>query len=284
MVLRAYRLVPCRDCGTWNIDPRPSAAAQAALHDSDVYHEHPYLTHRRTSVSARDRRCAAIFKRLGMFLDLASLRDQRVLDIGCDTGQFISSAARQFGIVPVGLDVAHLAIVQARSAGVDAYHCTVEEAPASLRDFPVIMAIDVIEHVPDPDRFCRAIADRLRPGGVAYIETPNVDSTVYRFGRALCAASGGRPASTWHRLFPQEHIQYFRRDGLRRVAERAGLRVLMHESRVLPPAEIAVGRITRTALGALQLLDYVSGEKILRWAILGFPPPRSARAGLGDRV
>ena len=219
-----------------------------------------------------------------MFLGLASLRRQRVLDIGCDTGQFITSAARQFGIVPVGLDVAHLAIEQARAAGVDAYHCTLEEAPASLRDFPVIMAIDVIEPVADPDRFCRAIADRLRPGGVAYIETPNVDSTVYRFGRALCAASGGRPAGTWHRLFPQEHIQYFRRDGLHRVAERAGLQVMMHRSRVLPPAEIAVGRITRTALGALQLLDYVSGEKILRWAILGLAPTRSAEAGSGDRA
>jgi 2-polyprenyl-3-methyl-5-hydroxy-6-metoxy-1,4-benzoquinol methylase len=284
VILQEYRLVPCRDCGTWNIDPRPSAAAQTALHDSDAYHEHAYLAHRRANVDALDRRCAAIFERIGVFLDLASLRGERVLDIGCDVGQFVASAARQFGIVPVGLDVAHLAVERARDAGVDAYHCTVEDAPASLRGFPVIMAIDVIEHVADPDRFCRAIADRLRPGGVAYLETPNVDSTVYRFGRAMCGASGGLLADTWHRLFPQEHIQYFRPDGLRRVAERAGLRVLMQASRVLPPDEIAVGQITRTALGALQLLDHVSGEKILRWAILGLKSPRSAEASPGART
>jgi 2-polyprenyl-3-methyl-5-hydroxy-6-metoxy-1,4-benzoquinol methylase len=249
--------------------PRPTEAAQAALHDAAEYHEHPYLVHRRRNVAALDRRCRAIFERIGMFVDLATLRGERVLDVGCDTGDFIASAARQFGLCPAGVDVAHLAAHQARANGIEAYHSTLEEAPESLSGLRVITAIDLIEHVPDPERFCRALYDRLRPGGVAYIETPNVDSTVYRFGRALCAVTGGRPAGPCTRLFPHEHIQYFSREGLRRVAESCGLRVLRLESRTLPAPEIAVGAFTRTALHAMQLFDSVSGERLLRWAIVG---------------
>lgn len=271
VILSAYRLIACGNCRTWNIVPRPTAAAQTALHDSEDYHEHPYLAHRRNNLAALDRRCVGIFQRISAFVDLTSLRGERVLDIGCDTGQFISSAARQFGILPVGLDVAHLAIKQARDAGLEAYQCTIEEAPASLGKFSLIMAIDVIEHVADPNRFCRAIAERLRPGGVAYVETPNVDSMVYRLGRRFCAAMRGWPAATWHRLFPAEHIQYFKSEGLRLIAEGAGLSLLRHDSRVLPSTEIAVDPLTRTALGALQLFDHLSGERLLRWAILGRP-------------
>lgn len=264
----SFQLFLCRSCRTWNLVPRPEEAIQCAFHDSESYYEHPYLEHRRANLTAVDRRCASLFRRIGQFTDLAALRGNRVLDVGCDTGQFISSAARQFGILPVGVDVAGLAIRGARSAGVDAYHCTLEQAPAHLRDFPVITAIDVIEHVSSPRSFFQALFERLRPGGVAYVETPNVDSYVYRLGRLLCGLTGGRPEATLRRLFPQEHIQYYSAGGLARVTQSCGLRVLTQESRLLPPSEIAVGRVTRLVLGALQSADYLSGEKILRWAVL----------------
>ena len=261
----------CPNCGTWNIVPRPNEAAQTALHDSSAYDAHPYLAHRRANLEALDRRCAAIFARIGEHVDLGSLRGQRVLDVGCDDGQFVSSAARQFGICPVGVDVAQLAIQQARSNGVEAYHSPLESAHEALTDFPVITAIDVIEHVPDPVAFVGALFGRLRPGGVAYIETPNVASAVYRIGRAMCAAGHGRPAGTCRRLFPPEHIQYFSRAGLHRLAERCGLEIARQESRPLPAREIAVGPLTRSALSGLQLFDRISGEKILRWAIFRRP-------------
>jgi 2-polyprenyl-3-methyl-5-hydroxy-6-metoxy-1,4-benzoquinol methylase len=266
-----YGLFLCQECRTWNVAPRPDDAAQRSFHDSDAYHEHPYLEHRRANVAAGDRRCASIFERAGQFTDLVALRGNRVLDIGCDTGQFICSAARQFGILPVGIDVARLAVEQARSAGVEAYHCTLEQAPAHLQDFPLITAIDVIEHVSSPRSFFLSLLDRLRPGGIVYVETPNVDSSVYRLGRILGALTGGRPATSLRRLFPPEHIQYYSREGLDRLARSCGLRVLSQESRLLPAPEIAVEQITRLALGALQYVDYISGEKLLRWAVLQRP-------------
>jgi 2-polyprenyl-3-methyl-5-hydroxy-6-metoxy-1,4-benzoquinol methylase len=268
--LARYALVSCGRCASWNMTPRPSPTAQTAFHDSSTYNEHPYLAHRRTNVAAVDRRCAAVFRLIGATLDVRALAGERVLDVGCDTGQFIESAGRQFGIVPVGIDVARIAVEQAKAAGIEAYQTTLEEAPAQLRDLPAVTAIDVIEHVPEPQAFFRALHDRLRPGGVAYVETPNMDSTVYRIGRAI-AGTTGRPAGTLERLFPQEHIQYFSREGLERIAAACGLVVRQHGSRLMPISEIAVGWTQRAAIGTLQRLDHLFGENILRWAILQRP-------------
>jgi 2-polyprenyl-3-methyl-5-hydroxy-6-metoxy-1,4-benzoquinol methylase len=271
VALSRYSLFPCRACASWNMLPRPTTAEQSAFHDSAEYYDHPYLEHRRSNTAAVDRRCADLFERLRPFVDIATLRGERMLDVGCDTGQLVASAARQFGVVPAGVDVAHLAIRQARDAAVDAYVCTLEDAPAHITGLSLVTAVDLIEHVADPVGFFRSLSARLRPGGLVYVETPNVWSVVYRFGRLLSAATGGRPAGTIQRLFPPEHLQYFSREGVSRAAACAGLEVLKQDSRVLPAAEIAVDTVTRAGLGALQWLDYLGGEKILRWAVLRRP-------------
>ena len=134
-----------------------------------------------------------------------------------------------------------------------------------------VTAIDVIEHIADPQAFFREVYCRLRPGGVIYAETPNVNSWVYGVGRRLCAWTGGRPLATFQRLFPEEHIQYFSTRGFALLANACGFDVPYLESRNLPLEEIAVGRVTRLALGALQGLDYLTGDGVLRWAILRRP-------------
>src|SRR5579871_3822309 len=96
----SFRLLLCQACGSWTAMPRPDAVVQHAFHDSDIYFEHPYLAHRRANPALVTRRCAAIFSRIGRVLDLAAIRGEPVMDVGCDTGEFILSAARQFGIRP----------------------------------------------------------------------------------------------------------------------------------------------------------------------------------------
>jgi 2-polyprenyl-6-hydroxyphenyl methylase/3-demethylubiquinone-9 3-methyltransferase len=261
----------CRECGSWTAYPRPSRAEQSAFHDSEAYFDHPYLVHRRAYTTAIDRRCASIIQRIGAVVDLSLLRRQRLLDVGCDTGQFAVAAARHLGAIPVGIDVAHRAVEHAKNAHVEAYVTTLEEAPATLRDFAAITAIDLIEHVADPRVFFQNLRDRLLPGGIAYVETPNLKSVIYRFGRTLCSLSRARPSGTFRRLFPPEHIQYYSREGLNRVARSCGLRVLLLGTRVLPSREIAVSNAIRLGLLPLQGLDCISGDRALLWAVLQRP-------------
>jgi SAM-dependent methyltransferase len=274
-----FRLMACEACGSWTSWPRPSAEAQAALHDADAYSEHPYLVHRRANTRALEKRCLAIFERIRSSSGAATLKGERILDVGCDTGQFVAVAARNCGAVPVGVDVARSAVAEAVKAGVDAHATSLEDAPPALCDFPVITAIDLIEHVADPASLFRSIRDRLRPGGVAYVETPNLNSFVYRVGRLLCAVTRGRPLSVFRRLFPPEHVQYFSVAGLRELTTSSGLDLMVAKSRVLPTGEIAVGWFARAGLFILQCLDRLTGNKALLWALLRRPDaPNIAKA------
>ncbi len=267
----SIRLFRCQACGTWSSYPRVDATKQADIHDSGDYFEHPYFGGRRRNPVRTDCRCRDIFERMGAAVDTRSLRGHRLLDIGCDTGAFLESAARQFGVLPVGIDVSHRAADAAASAGIEAYKTTIETAPPHLAGFPAITAIDVIEHVVDPVGFLCGARRRLAPGGALYVETPNIRSAVYRLGRLLCRGTRCRPRALFERLFPPQHVQYFTVQGFERLAHQAGLEVVRLGTRVLPWADLAASVAVRAGLSIIQLADRLSGEGILIWAVLRRP-------------
>jgi 2-polyprenyl-3-methyl-5-hydroxy-6-metoxy-1,4-benzoquinol methylase len=261
----------CGACGSWTYLPRATAAEQSAIHDTEEYFDHPYFQLRRVITPSHRRRVRELFRRVSAAMDVEALRGERVLDIGCDTGAFLKAAQQEFGIVPVGVDVGRRAVEVARQDGVEAYHTAIEQAPAGLSGFSLITAIDLIEHVPNPGALLGEIYGRLRAGGVAYIETPNIRSVVYRFGRRLSTITGGRPASLIERLFPPQHIQYFTDRSLRELAGRAGFQVVSITTRPLPASDIAASRVALLPIQSLQAADRVLGTEILLCAVLQRP-------------
>ena len=199
------------------------------------------------------------------------MRGQRLLDIGCDTGVFLRAASEEFGVVPIGIDVSARAVEAARQAGIEAYQTLLEEAPDRLSEFPLVTAIDVIEHVPDPGAFLRQVRSRLAPGGVLYVETPNIRSAVYALGRALSHVMDGSASGMIQRLFPPQHVQYFNAHSLNRLAKDSGFEVVQVDTRVLPLSDIAASPATRWAVGLLQALDRILRREILVWAVLRRP-------------
>jgi 2-polyprenyl-6-hydroxyphenyl methylase/3-demethylubiquinone-9 3-methyltransferase len=261
----------CPTCGTWVYFPRKAQIEQNAVHDSPDYFEHPYFKLRRTLGSSQIARCKSIFSRLALVTSREALRGERVLDVGCDTGTFLTAAAQEFGVIPVGVDVNQKAVAAAAESGIEAYHATVERAPAHLRDFAAITAIDLIEHVSDPGALLAEIRARLRPGGLAYIETPNIRSAVYRIGRMLSVLGGGRPAGLYERLFPPQHIQYFTSESLSMLIRSSGLDLAKIGKRRLPSLHVAASLPIRAAMTGIQAIDGMIGEEILIWAVLRRP-------------
>lgn len=265
-------LFACRSCGSWTYLPRPDSTGQAAIHDTEDYFDHPYFELRRNLSPAILRRCRNVFAKLDRASSAAALRGQRMLDVGCDTGVFLQAAAQEFGVVPVGIDTASRAIATAQRQGIEAHLTRLESAPDHLRDFPAITAIDVVEHVTDPAGFLRGIRKRLRPGGVTYLETPNIRSTVYSIGRGLSTLTQGRPKRLIERLFPPQHVQYFTPSSFAALARAAGFEIVSIDTRVLPWDDIAAALPVRAALAALQVLDRLMGAGILICAVLRRPP------------
>jgi 2-polyprenyl-3-methyl-5-hydroxy-6-metoxy-1,4-benzoquinol methylase len=262
--LRAARLSSCTQCGTLHYWPRASLAQQTARHAASEYlAHHPYFQNRRSRVSRAYARCNDVFAEVGKVLDISSLAGQTILDVGSGTGEFLEAARDLFKINPLGLDVSPDAVAALRERRIDARVSTLEEAAPDVSDLPLIVAIDLIEHVLDPVGFLRQVATRLRPGGVGYFETPNPRATVYRLGGALSRLSAGRPAVLFERLFPPEHQYYFPGDALAATARRAGLDVVRLFTRRMPASDAALALPLKIAMGISQALDVATGERLL---------------------
>ena len=107
--------------------------------------------------------------------DFKALAGKAALDVGCGAGLLAEPLGR-LGATVTALDAAPELIEAARvhAAGqnldIDYRSRTIEETEGQ---FDVITAMEVIEHVAEPAAFIRSIAQRLAPGGLAILSTPN---------------------------------------------------------------------------------------------------------------
>jgi hypothetical protein len=74
--------------------------------------------------------------------------------------------------------------------------------------------LDVIEHLEDPKAALELCSEFLRPGGAVILTTPD-------FGSALARITG----KSWRNMTPPQHLWYFTRDSITRIAAAAGLEV-----------------------------------------------------------
>lgn len=159
---------------------------------------------------------------------LASYRSVgRWLDIGCGRGTLLRAAVAE-GWEAVGTEIAPATVESMRAQGLDARLGLVQDLGLPSGGFDVVSAIEVLEHVPDPDLLLAEAARLLRPGGAAYITTPH--------GRGISARLLG---TGWSIVAPPEHLQLFSCAGIRSMLSRQGLRVVSLATTGVNPYELA---------------------------------------------
>lgn len=149
----------------------------------------------------------------------------RLLDVGCGAG-LASEAMAKLGHDVLGIDAAAEAIEAGRAhaalSKLDVTYrvASTETLLAEAERFPAITALEVIEHVSDPQDFVRMLADLLLPGGVLVLSTLN------RTRRSYLTAKFG--AEYVLRLLPvgtHDWKQFIPPEDLARMLRQAGLRV-----------------------------------------------------------
>lgn len=144
----------------------------------------------------------------------------RILDVGAASG-FLGCRLKAAGHTVVGVeaDAAAAAVAAPHYA---AFHVAdlarlprLPEAP-----FDVIVAGDVIEHLPDPAAALAALVAQLAPAGRLLVSVPNV-----AFVQVRLALLVGRFEYAPRGIMDATHLRFFTRRSLTRSMQAAGLRV-----------------------------------------------------------
>jgi 2-polyprenyl-3-methyl-5-hydroxy-6-metoxy-1,4-benzoquinol methylase len=134
----------------------------------------------------------------------------QLLDVGCGAGKFLVDA-RSCGWEVTGVDPDAKAVETASREGIRVLHGGLECFQGQKNLFDVITLSHVIEHVYDPAETIRQCCALLRPGGVLWLETPNIDSLGHeRFGPDLFS------------LDPPRHLVLFNDKALKDLLKTCG--------------------------------------------------------------
>jgi 2-polyprenyl-6-hydroxyphenyl methylase/3-demethylubiquinone-9 3-methyltransferase len=145
--------------------------------------------------------------------------EKRIFDLGCGNGS-VPNFLSTLGYEVVGVDPSEEGILQARKS----YPTLRLETGSAYEDlrqrfgtFPVVISLEVIEHLYDPKRYARTLYDLLSPGGAAIVSTP-----FHGYWKNLAIAIAGGFDTHFTALWDNGHIKFWSMRTLRVLLEEAG--------------------------------------------------------------
>lgn len=212
-------VVRCAQCSLVYLNPQPRVEHQQ-FYDESYYDGSSTQKHagdnedvlEAEKVERRLESCRAVVDRVMHVMP----EPGRWLDIGCGPG-FLLSQAKARGWACTGLDSSPFAprFAHERFGLEDVHTGLIEDVDFGGKRFDVISMQHVIEHLYEPVPTMRKILTLLKPGGLLYLETPDIAS-----GTAL------RDGKHWTHIKIPEHVLYFSQDTLSLLLDKLDCEVL----------------------------------------------------------
>lgn len=178
-------------------------------------------------------------------LDSLNLPDEnkRLFELGCGNGS-VANVMSQRGWDITGVDPSDEGIKQARMAYPDlklAMGSAYDDLASMYGQFPVVLSLEVVEHVYAPRDYARTVYELLEEGGVAVISTP-----YHGYWKNLAMALSGKMDNHFTALWDHGHIKFWSENTLTQLLQEAGFRSIRFErvGRISPLAKsmIAVAK------------------------------------------
>jgi 2-polyprenyl-6-hydroxyphenyl methylase/3-demethylubiquinone-9 3-methyltransferase len=145
---------------------------------------------------------------------------KKIFDLGCGNGS-VAAQLSIMGCDVTGVDPSVEGIAQAAH---QYPHLKLFQGSAydNLAErygtFPVVISLEVVEHLYDPRKYARCIFSLLQPGGTAVISTP-----YHSYLKNLAMALTGKMDAHFTALWDNGHIKFFSQKTLHVLLSQAGL-------------------------------------------------------------
>ncbi|HOY83795.1 MAG TPA: methyltransferase domain-containing protein [Candidatus Syntrophosphaera sp.] len=215
----------------------------------------------------RDKLTPGEVRRTQFTLSLCAIRPgMRVLDVGSGRGWF-SLAAAKLGAEVTALDLSesNLARIKAEDPSIATVYSDASAIP-DLGGFDLIVALEVLEHLVEPETALRGIRKLLKPNGTLLVTVPYKEVIRY----SLCIHCNQKtPVNA--------HLHSFDRESLTAVLVQSGFRVKAAKRFYHRALELfKINSLTRGfPLGVWKFLDRLSGISSDKYSYLAIT------AGLG---
>jgi len=160
----------------------------------------------------------------------------RFLDFGCGCGFLLSHNKNRYDCW--GVEISRLAQDFDKKNGL---RVVGRLDDLSSSNFDLITAIDVIEHMPDPCIFLKALKDRLSIGGLLLLRLPVIDGLLFLRQQPEC----------WKWVYAPYHLSMFSIKAIERISKKVGLSCRVRgDSTIHVTKEILLKRASMITHGA----------------------------------
>jgi len=144
--------------------------------------------------------CLTLFQRPG-----------KVLEVGFGDGSFLEAMAKR-GWTSHGIDISDEAVgLASKRANLHVRKGELLECGFEDSFFDLVVMRHVLEHLENPDETLVEVSRILRPGGIAFIVVPNIDSIESRIA-----------GEKWFHLDPPYHLTHYSPETIRNTLTEAG--------------------------------------------------------------
>ena len=188
-----------------------------------------------------------------------SKNTDRLLDVGCATGDFVNWALQE-GHNAEGIDSSEEAVRKGCGRGLPLRVASIYDLDKAEEQYDIITMWDVLEHLTRPREALERLYCILKPGGYLFLKTVSSTSLLDLIAQFLYRVSLGRIQSPMKHIYVPGHLYYFTQPTLSHLLDLAGWLVEAIEQTDTPAEALFRSRPLRVFVQAAFLFQRWSGR------------------------